>query len=443
MSSTLQVGSIVSHYQINSVLGVGGFGITYEARDMRNGKTIALKENFPSNLASRNSDGCVVCEIQNKKEFAWAMDKFVQEAQVLSRMSHPGVVRVYDAFKTNGTAYFAMEYLKAKALDKLVPPGGQWCEKDLRRVLTGMLYALAYVHGEGVYHRDIKPANIMVRHGSLDPVLIDFGSAKPESTIGTNTRAFESRGYTAPEQYKSDDSLLGAWSDVYALGATMHYLLTGRTPRPAFERMIQDDYVPLATGLLARRGFSAAFLATVDKALLVNVAHRFQSAREWLRALDGAPAEARKAASERKSSGLFWSFGRRKSKPVAAVHHVKSLPGIKTSPKSKTDPSDKVKRRHDDRSYSMPNKDESVTYQSPKLHPKYSELYRKLGWWFTLGGLALVMLLFATLADSKSYGGTDFLFPVAVILPVTGLSLLSFHGVFFSGSRTGKKRKNK
>ncbi len=442
MSKTLQPGSVVSHYRINSVLGVGGFGITYEARDTRNGKTIALKENFPSYLVWRNSDGAVVCESEKQKEFAWTMDKFVQEAQVLSRMTHPGVVRVDDAFKTNGTAYFAMEYLKAKPLDKFVPSGGQWNETDLRRVLKGMLNALAYVHGKGVYHRDIKPANIMVRHGSLDPVLIDFGSAKLESSIGTNTRTFESRGYTAPEQYKSDDFLLGAWSDIYALGATMHYLLTGRTPPHAFNRLTQDDYVPLSSGLLVRRGFSASFLATIDKALSVNSAHRFQSAREWMKALESGSVEVHKRAPERKSSDSFWSFGRKKTGSAAPVHHAKSEAITKTTSKKKTEQTDKPKRKRDDKSYQRPN-DEFVAAQSPKFHQKYSELYRKLGWWFTIGGLVLVMILFTTLADSKSYGGTDFLFPVAVILPVTGLCLLSSHGVFFSGSRTERKRKHK
>lgn len=291
---TLAPGTVLDRYSIDSVLGAGGFGVTYRATDMATGECVALKENFPSYLVTRDAAGNVAAAPHEKEEFAWTMKNFIKEARILARLSHPGVVRVYRAFETRGTAYFAMEFLDADGLDGFLPPRRRWKGGELAALLEGLLDALGHIHRAGVFHRDIKPANIMMRRADFRPVLIDFGAAKLESALGSRSRGFESRGFSAPEQL-AEDGCVGPWTDIYSLGATLHCLLTGEAPSSSSSRLFRDDYRPLASRLRLAASCPAGFLAGIDRALSLAPSARFRSAAEWLAELN-APRGGRAAS---------------------------------------------------------------------------------------------------------------------------------------------------
>lgn len=279
--SSLPPGTVLDRYTIESVLGAGGFGVTYRALDAVSGAYVALKENFPSYLVQRDASGHVAVS-GNREEFDWTMKHFIKEARILAKLSHPGIVRVYRAFETRGTAYFAMEYLDAVSL---LPSAEQWTVPGLAELMRQLLDALGYVHGAGIYHRDIKPANIMLRRSDSSSVLIDFGAAKLESNVGSLSRGFESRGYSAPEQL-ADCGKLGPWSDVYSLGATLYCLLTGAPPTNAAGRLFRDDYQPLVSMPHLKDRYPAVLLSGIDRALALTPEARFRSAGQWLKAME-------------------------------------------------------------------------------------------------------------------------------------------------------------
>ncbi len=292
---TLAPGTVLDRYSIDSVLGAGGFGVTYRATDVTTGELVALKENFPSYLVTRDAAGNVVAAPHEKEEFAWTMKNFIKEARILARLSHPGVVRVYRAFETRGTAYFAMEFLDADGLDGFLPPRRRWKGEELASLLVGLLDALGHIHRAGVFHRDIKPANIMMRRADFRPVLIDFGAAKLESALGSRSRGFESRGYSAPEQL-AEDGCVGPWTDIYSLGATLYCLLTGDPPSSSSARLFRDDYRPLASRLRLASSCPESLLSGIDRALSLDPSARFRSAADWLAEM-GSPSGGRAASA--------------------------------------------------------------------------------------------------------------------------------------------------
>jgi serine/threonine protein kinase len=286
----LPAGMPLEEFVIERVLGSGGFGITYLARDTSLGRQVVIKENLPSQFAWRETATGTVrprhttgCDIE---DYEWSMKNFLREAETLASLDHPGIVRVLRKFEANGTAYFVMPYVEGVALDSLIEErrtkGQAFSEDDLRGILERILDALAHLHDRGICHRDIKPGNILITNESI-PVLIDFGSARQRLSERSMT-VVESAGYTPFEQLQSRGNV-GPWSDLYALGGTLCKAITGEVPPKANDRIRKDPHVPLARrGLLAAR-FSTTFLSVLDKALLVNEADRWQNARDWLVAL--------------------------------------------------------------------------------------------------------------------------------------------------------------
>ncbi len=271
-------------YTIEQVLGVGGFGVTYRAVDVTTGRFVAIKENFPSFLAQRDALGSVIIT-GDANQYDWALRHFTAEASLLTRMNHPGIVRGYGIFEAFNTAYFVMEYVEGKSLEKLRRPG-EWTEAELRYLLSTLLDILIYMQKQNICHRDIKPANIMLRTTG-QPVLIDFGAAKREVSQHTYSCNFMSNGYTPPEQL-ADLNCIAPSIDVYALGATFHFLLTGKTPPPVPERQLnpnRDTYKPLADNKALRKRFSEQLLVSIDTALQLSVNNRFPNAKRWLKFL--------------------------------------------------------------------------------------------------------------------------------------------------------------
>ena len=234
----LPEGTIVgSRYQLEKVLGIGGYGITYRGVDMRLGQTIAVKEYFPSFWVSRFGDRTsqVKCRSEERDSYLKGMQRFMDEAKTLVSLSHiPEIVKVSDYFEENGTAYIVMEYLDGKNLKQMADGfGGRIAPDILIPLLEPLVIALGKVHASGLIHRDISPDNIMMlEDGTVR--LIDFGNARDTTNNKSMTLAMK-QGFAPPEQYKSHGQ--GPWTDVYGMCATMYYCMTGKLPPQAMERL--------------------------------------------------------------------------------------------------------------------------------------------------------------------------------------------------------------
>lgn len=270
-------------YRLEGVLGAGGFGITYLARDVHLDKHVAIKEYLPTDLAMRALDGSVVpVATEHEHNYQWGLERFIQEARTLARFSHPHIVRVNRYFEANGTGYMVMDYESGESLNQLLRRGPAPDETQLRAILMPLLNGLQAVHEAGFLHRDIKPSNIFLRETG-GPVLLDFGAAR--AAVGGATRSMTAvltPGYAPLEQYASN-ARQGPWSDIYSLAGVIYRAIVGESPPDAVTRL-KDDRVPQAlTGATSR--VSAPFVQAVGWALSVDEKRRPQSVVEWRRAL--------------------------------------------------------------------------------------------------------------------------------------------------------------
>ncbi|MEK7991508.1 MAG: serine/threonine-protein kinase, partial [Thiotrichaceae bacterium] len=168
----------LQEYQIQSVLGAGGFGVTYLAIDTHLDAKVAIKEFFPSELAVRESGFTVHTKLPKfKDDFQWGLQRFIQESKILAQLRHPNIVRVIRFLEANHTAYLVMEYEEGDSLSELIGSGEKATEEEILAILLPLLSGLQQMHQKGILHRDIKPANIYIRSDN-SPVLLDFGSAR-------------------------------------------------------------------------------------------------------------------------------------------------------------------------------------------------------------------------------------------------------------------------
>lgn len=240
----LMPGTVVDSFEIESILGVGGFGITYRARDCSLERTVALKEYFPSDLAARR-DGDTTLEprtLRDRDSYSYGLKRFLDEARTLALFQDRNIVRVNTFVEANGTAYLVMDYEEGRTLSDVLRQYGRLGRKQALAITVHILRGLRVVHAKRILHRDIKPANVFVRR-SGPPLLLDFGAARQalERQAGDVT-VMLTPGYAPIEQYGGDDRL-GPWSDLYALGATVSHLVTGYAPLAATQRVtvVQDS----------------------------------------------------------------------------------------------------------------------------------------------------------------------------------------------------------
>jgi hypothetical protein len=287
-SAALPLGYKLGEYRIQSVLGHGGFGITYLAKDERLGSLIAIKEYFPQAFAFRDpaastihpNTSDVTSDVAN---YRWGLEAFLQEAQALARFKHPNIVRVLRFMEANATAYLVMEYEEGEPLSAwLRRQGGFLDEPMLLSVFLPILGGLQAVHDAGLLHLDIKPDNIYLRAGGA-PMLIDFGSARQfRRGSGASQKVALSRGYAALELYP-DKGDRGPWTDVYGVGATLYRCITGKEPVDSLEReeifakKRVDPLVPAAR--LERPLYSRHIRETVDAATRLAADARPQTVR--------------------------------------------------------------------------------------------------------------------------------------------------------------------
>ena len=297
----LPPGSRLRSYEIVSVLGHGGFGITYRARDTTLGRDVAIKEYLPTSLALRENNTTVLPRSSElAEEFVWGRDRFLDEARTLARLDNvPAVIRVFDFLEANGTAYMVMALVEGETLDAVLQRDGFLRAPAVERLLHPLLDGLEQVHAAGFLHRDIKPANIIV-DARGNPTLIDFGASRAAiAGRATALTAIFTPGYAAAEQFTA--ARQGPWTDIYGLAATVYHAVTGHTPPNAIDRMLDDDYESLAR--LQPPGFAGGLLAGIDAGLAVRATDRPRSIADWRPLLRGeATADAGATVIMRPSS---------------------------------------------------------------------------------------------------------------------------------------------
>jgi len=307
----LSPGTRLDEFEIVRVLGTGGFGIVYLARDHVLLRDVAIKEYMPAVLAGRGAGATVSLRSTGHAEtFAKGLESFLQEARLLASFEHRSLVKVHRFWEGNGTAYMAMQYYEGQTLKDVrlrmgTAPGDAW----LHDFIDSILGALELLHRRDVFHRDISPDNILIL-GDGQPVLLDFGSAR--RVIGDSTQSLTAllKPHFAPlEQYADEVAMpQGAWTDLYALGATLHFVITGRAPTPSVLRAVRDVLPALsASAGTSFPGIPPGLLAAIDWTLALAPDERPQSVLALRRALGGEIAPpapslrhtvvARKAAS--------------------------------------------------------------------------------------------------------------------------------------------------
>lgn len=242
----LQVGTILhGTYKIESYLSSGGFGNTYLAKNIEFDETYAIKEFFVKGVCQRdgNSTTISVSNAENTNSFEQQREKFKKEARRLRSIGNPHIVKVYDLFEENGTAYYVMDYVDGENLSaRLKRTNAPLAESEVRNYLNQILDGLEAIHNEGMFHLDIKPANIMVDSHNVVK-LIDFGASKQQSTVGgatMSTGISYTNGYAPSEQMAQSYDKFGPWTDFYALGATVYKLLTSQDP-PSVSDLSEDE----------------------------------------------------------------------------------------------------------------------------------------------------------------------------------------------------------
>ncbi len=228
-------------YRIEKTIGQGGFGITYQGRDFKSGQYIAIKENWPERGVREGTT--ILWNRTSPQEQQEQLQKFKNESLYLSKCIHPHIVRVYDWFEENNTAYTVMDFVVGKPLCTIFEEEGRLPEKSAIRYFKQIAAALQIVHSKQLLHRDIKPDNILI-NGRDRAILIDFGATREYRAGKTGLMtAILTPGYAPYEQY-SFKSKSGAATDIYALCASMYHLVTGHMPADAIERSSSDTLIP-------------------------------------------------------------------------------------------------------------------------------------------------------------------------------------------------------
>lgn len=278
-------------FEIVRLLGRGGFGIAYLARDLTRGDNVVVKELAPLGVP-RRANGTL--ELESGPQL---QARFLKEAAVLRSFQHPGIPALWSTFAENGTAYYVTVYLPgARTLDDRMRRDGNLSEEAAREIFVSLLDVLEVIHAAGVLHRDIKPSNVLLGPAG-EVVLIDFGAARdwiPEAAV-THT-VMHTPGYAPPEQL-SERAQRGPGTDLYGLCATIYHSLTGRPPATAGDRLAGLELIPLAE---LRPGLDESFCRAVEAGLAARLADRPNSAEEMRELLrDDAPMDTSSLTVER------------------------------------------------------------------------------------------------------------------------------------------------
>lgn len=278
----LPAGYKLQDYEITKVLSSGGFSFVYLALD-KDKNIVAIKEYLPTSIALRDASATVLPNAEDVALFRHGLKCFFDEGLALAKIEHKNIVRVLNFFRANETVYMVMQYERGKSLQAyILDHANPVSEKFIRRVFSELSNGLREVHTQKLLHLDIKPANIYIRlDGS--PVLLDFGSSR-QALSENKARISPSYtpGFASPEQYY-DRKLLGPWSDIYSIGATMYSCLTRTSPLAANQRIKNDLLVPAVK--IGKDHYSQELLEIIDNCLDLDYLKRPQSVFSLQKAL--------------------------------------------------------------------------------------------------------------------------------------------------------------
>ena len=276
----LPEGHRIHEFELLSVLGVGGFGITYLAKDTLLNRTVAIKEYLPRDFVVRTGGHSVRPRSSSESEnYTWGLERFLDEARILARLNHPSIIRIHKYFEAHGSGYIVMEYIAGETLNERLKRENTLSESQLMTILNPLVEGLEQVHATGYLHRDITPKNIVLRKDNT-PVLIDFGAAR--QAIGVRSRsvtAVATAGYAPLEQYSTRGKQQGPWTDVYGLSAVAYRCITGVAPKDATERAQGEALTPASEQVKGQ--YSKGLLTAVDQGLAVKVEDRPQNLKAW------------------------------------------------------------------------------------------------------------------------------------------------------------------
>ena len=271
---------IKGRFNVQQLIGRGGFCYTYRAFDSVLNVDVAIKEFFPHGIASREDGNTVtVFTTADETMFSKGKDRFLKEARNLAQFNkNPNIVSIHDYFEENNTAYIVMEYLEGRDLKKyLGGEGNVLAFEYVKMMADAMCDTLSQVHAAGIIHRDISPDNIFIcDDGSIK--LIDFGAVKQDFNMNNETvTVILKRGYAPKEQYFSKGKL-GPWTDIYALAATLYRLVTGQVPQESIERLEEDLLVPAH---LINSEVTENFSHALMKAMSLKIEDRYQTMQDF------------------------------------------------------------------------------------------------------------------------------------------------------------------
>jgi serine/threonine protein kinase len=281
-------------YRITRFINSGGFGITYLARDSLD-REVVIKECFSSSFCRRTLSRVRPRSQGTQGHMQKIVKSFLNEARSLAKLSHPNIVRVHQTFEDNDTAYMAMDYIRGYDLLEIIDekravlaPG------QIVAIAAKLISAIGYVHQNELLHCDISPDNIFVTLAG-EPVLIDFGAAR-QSVAGVDQKysglSVVKDGYSPHELYTAGGNS-GPWSDIYSLAASLYHAIAKVAPANCQTRLAAlaakepDPCAPLAGSV---PGYPPGFLESIDRAMAVMPAARFQTAEAWLRVM-GKPQD--------------------------------------------------------------------------------------------------------------------------------------------------------
>lgn len=283
-STALTAGNVLcERYVIGKVIGSGGFGITYLAYDTELDKTVAIKEYYPKGIAMRAQDNVTVEPFASmqKTDFATGMEKFTAEAELLEKLeADTAVIRVFDTFAQNGTAYYVMEYVHGITMQEYVETYGSISTGQALFAAREAAVSLEVIHRKNIIHRDLSPNNVMI-HLDGRIRLVDFGNARPFLADGKNSMTVSVKpGYAPLEQYLRHGDQ-GPWTDIYSLGAVLFYALTKRTPEDPMARLDNDSWFCEGLSLV-----DAEFAGILSNMCAVKAGDRYTCAGKLLEDLN-------------------------------------------------------------------------------------------------------------------------------------------------------------
>jgi len=265
-------------YTIETKIGEGGFGITYKAIQNGLNRVVCIKEYFPAGKCTRaTKKNTVFVQGTSEQVFEKYRQAFVREAKMLATLHHPNIVEVLDVFDENNTSYMVMTFVKGKSLQQIVEVRGKLPYPETVNYIAQITNAVGYIHDHHILHRDIKPDNIMIT-ADFKAILIDFGSAREFEQDKTQVHtSMLTHGYAPTEQYTAS-SRKGSYTDIYAIGATFYFVLTGQVPMESAARLTEQ--MPSPKDLVPEIPEEAN--RTILKAMQLKAENRHQTVHEFM-----------------------------------------------------------------------------------------------------------------------------------------------------------------